>query len=292
MDGFVRDRITGTTERVDVQNDGSELSGGGGAGFISDDGRFVTISTGSPELAPPNAGGDWRGAFVRDRSAGTTTDVGILPDGNPADSAVASGISPDGRYVPFISPYTSAGPADLYVRDLATATTRYVAPIAENHFDTPMTGNGEISFTSSDSTLVPGDTNGYADIFVENLATGAISRVNLTSSGEQESGLGGSPDNNFNFARQAISRDGRYVVFMSRSPNMGVPTGQSRVLIRDRVAGTTEIASVIDTTAPLCFSQNEGVSNDGRYVSFSALCEDEQGIHQVLVATMVRDRLL
>jgi Tol biopolymer transport system component len=290
MDLFVRDRITGTTERVDVKNDGSELSGGGGQGFISDDGRYVAFSTPSPDLAPPNGDLARQGAFVRDRSAGTTTNVGILPDGTSASWAMPSGISPDGRYVPFISPSPWDGPADLYVRDLMTSTTRYVAPTVATGGVTPMTDSGEIAFTSSDPTLVPGDTNGFADIFVENLATGAIERVNVTNTGEQDAGPTNPPYDNL--AREAISRDGRYVVFLSRSENMGVPTGQSRVLIRDRVAGTTEVASVIDTTAPLCFSHTESVSNDGRYVSFSAMCEDAEGNTQSLVATMVRDRLL
>src|SRR5262249_6364156 len=130
------------------------------------------------------------------------------------------------------------------------------------------------------------DTNGYPDIFVKNLASQAIVRVNLTNDGQQESG--NAPSNG---ARVAISRDGRYVVFSSQSTNLGVPASHSAVFIRDRVAGTTELASVFDTTLPYCFSNNEGVSNDGRYVSFSAVCEDADST-PVLFATMVRDRLL
>jgi hypothetical protein len=289
--GFVRDRVTGTTERIDVNNDGSQLVDGGGGSFISDDGRYATFNTRSPELVPPNG----RGAFVRDRTAGTTTNVGILPDGSSATDAFTTGISPDGRYVPFDTPDPAVPNSYLlYIRDLLTQTTRFIAPLADTGYGfTSMTDNGEIVFTSSASNLVPNDTNGYPDIFVETLTTGAIDRVNLTNTGAQESGAqAGAPGGNINLSRKAISRDGRYVVFVSRSANMGVPAKQSRVFIRDRVAGTTELVSVINTSAPLCFSQNEGVSNDGRYVSFSALCEDATGDNIYLSATMVRDRLL
>src|SRR5262249_11845456 len=46
-DLFLRDRRAGTTERVDVANDGSQLSGGGGFGYISADGRYVSFWTNS-----------------------------------------------------------------------------------------------------------------------------------------------------------------------------------------------------------------------------------------------------
>jgi hypothetical protein len=288
-DLFLRDRRAGTTERVDVANDGSQLSGGGGFGYMSADGRYVSFWTNSPDLT----GGTYQ-AFVRDRIAGTTTLVSILPDGSEAGHGQPTGISPDGRYVPFFVVNTVTNQNDLYVRDVATSTTRFIAARL-GQFWTPMTDNDEIAFVSSASTLVPGDTNGYPDVFVENLGTGAIDRVNLTSSGAQESGntLGAG---NMNIARPAISRDGRYVAFWSASANMGVPPDNSAVFLRDRVAGTTEKASVLPYSYPWCFSQNEGVSNDGRYVSFSVLCNNtattEADATAQVINTSVRDRLL
>jgi Tol biopolymer transport system component len=254
VDLFVRDRTTNTTERVDLANDGSEFSTGSEpSGAISDDGRYVAFTT-TPLTA-----------YVRDRVAETTEPVGILPDGSSPAVTIATGISADGRYVAF-----RAGDGNLYVRDRVNATTQLVASIAPSWNVTPMTADGsEIAFISADSTLVPGDTNNYPDLFVRNLVTGATERVNVTNAGNQESG--GSPGN---AARPALSRDGRYVAFWSMSPNM-VSGGSSAVFLRDRVAHTTEKVSVgVATSQPLCFAQNEGVSNDGRYVSFDYHCED------------------
>jgi len=45
-----------------------------------------------------------------------------------------------------------------------------------------------VAFVSAASNLVPGDTNGVADAFVRSLATGAIQRVSVDSSGRQANG--------------------------------------------------------------------------------------------------------
>src|SRR4051794_9660858 len=45
-----------------------------------------------------------------------------------------------------------------------------------------------LAFISEASNLVPGDTNGVADAFVRNLASGAISRVSVNSHGQQANG--------------------------------------------------------------------------------------------------------
>jgi hypothetical protein len=286
-DLFVRDRTTGVTERVDVTNDGSELVNGAGRPFMSADGRYVLFQTDSPELARPGT----VETFIRDRTAETTTRVDLaLPDGSHPSAATVTGMSPDGRLVAFFTQNPATLTNDVYLYDLTTNTTKWIAPSLSGWYWTPMTDNGEIAFVSSSSTLVPGDTNNYSDIFVENIATGAIDRVNLTSSGAQESGNTWGPPGS-NAAKIAISRDGRYVAFWSASANMGVAPKNSAVFLRDRVAGTTERASVLPYSYPYCYSQNEGVSNDGRYVSFSVLCENAQTTAQV-VNTSFRDRLL
>jgi hypothetical protein len=287
-DIFLRDRQTGTTERVDVTNDGSQLFDGSGTNaFVSDDGRFVSFQTSSPELVPPRD----EGAFVRDRTAGTTTEVSVLPDGSLSTYAIVTGMSSDGRYVAFLGVEPTGSVNTLYVHDLQTNTTKLVASSLSGNSWSPISDNGQIAFVSADSTLVPGDTNGYPDVFVEDIATGAIDRVNLTPSGDQESGNTIGPGNT-NAARVEISRDGRYVEFWSASANMGVATNDSAVFLRDRVAGTTELASVLPFSSATCNSREEGgISNDGRYVTFSVLCEDAQS-NVTYMGTFVRDRVL
>jgi Tol biopolymer transport system component/carbonic anhydrase/acetyltransferase-like protein (isoleucine patch superfamily) len=68
-----------------------------------------------------------------------------------------------------------------------------------------------VAFESSSGGLVPGDTNGYKDIFVFQVDTGAIHRASVSSSGTQANGA--SRD-------AAISADGRYVTFLSSATNL------------------------------------------------------------------------
>jgi Tol biopolymer transport system component len=282
VDLFLRDRVAGTTERIDVTDTGGELSQGvsNPTTGLSDDGRYVLFGTGSPEITPA---GMSAAVFVRDRSNGTNELASVLPDGTLPSIAFPTGMSADGNSVAF-----QAG-GILYVRDRATATTQLVAS-ATGWFHTPMTADGsEIAFVSADSTLVPGDTNNYPDVFVRNLVTGATERVNIDPSGAQEV----TNMFNVNASRLAMSRDGRYVAFWQGVPDMS----SSNIFVRDRVAQTTQQASVgITPPSPLltnCFAQSEGVSDDGRYVSFNYHCEQADSVGRVtdLTAIYVHDFL-
>jgi hypothetical protein len=82
-------------------------------------------------------------------------------------------------------------------------------------------GGGNIAFTSEDPRLVPGDTNTpyTEDVFGYEVAAKAVTRLDLTSTGEQITagisralfyGVGG-------YARAAVfSGDSRWIVFASR----------------------------------------------------------------------------
>ena len=55
--------------------------------------------------------------------------------------------------------------------------------------DFKISANGKLVFFRSESTnLVPGDTNGVIYIFVKNVLTGEISRVNTDANGVQANG--------------------------------------------------------------------------------------------------------
>lgn len=134
-DVFVRDRQSGTTERVSVSSAGVQATPANSPGFgttsISWDGRYVAFSHSGANLVA----GDGNGAldvFVRDRTAGTTVRVSIATggaEGNGASDYAA--IFPGGRWVGFQSAATNLvagdgnGVLDVFLHDLQTgATTR------------------------------------------------------------------------------------------------------------------------------------------------------------------------
>lgn len=131
-DVFVRDMVSGTTERVSVGAGGAQLSSGSLAlspRAISSDGRRVVFANGDAiDGANP---GNISDIYLRDRTAGTTSLISKSTAGVPASSSCdQAAISPSGRYVVFRSFATNLTPEGLvsriFVRDRQTSTTTQV----------------------------------------------------------------------------------------------------------------------------------------------------------------------
>jgi Tol biopolymer transport system component len=223
-DVFVRDRQTGTTQRVSVDSNGIEGNNDSfltGSLALSADGRYVVFDSLASNLVPGDTNG-WFDVFLRDRLMGTTERVSLDSAGMEADGPSEYGIamSADGRYV---------------------------------------------AFTSFATNLVPGDTNGAHDVFVKDRQTGTTERVSVDSSGAEANG-----DSDFN-STLSISSDGRFVAFQSRASNLvsGDTNSAQDIFVRDRQAGTTERVSVATggVQGDLA-STHPAISGDGRYVAF------------------------
>ena len=120
-----------------------------------------------------------------------------------------------------------------------------------------------IAFVSAASNLVPGDTNGVADVFVHDRATGATERVSVDSDG-----LEANFPSDF---KPAISRNGRFVAFTSFASNLVFEDFNATwdVFLRDRKNGTTERISVTNAGAEAnSNSVAPSISATGRYIAF------------------------
>jgi hypothetical protein len=201
-------------------------------------------------------------------------------DSDGDSSVTAFALSADGRYLVFASDAKhlvegdSNNVADIFVRDLKTSTIRRVST---NGFGDEANGassnatisaNGRyVSFTSAASNLVPGDTNGGIDVFVKDLATGAIVRANLTSSGAQD--IGG---NAYFGLFSGLSADGRYVVFNTAGTLVASDgNGDEDIYVRDLWTGALDLVSSNDQDQSADFrSAGPSISADGRYVAFTS----------------------
>lgn len=234
-DIFVHDRVTGITERVSVDSNGNQGIGPCGNAAISADGRYVVFDSDSNNLVPGDTNNTWD-IFVRDRTNGTTERVSVGKNGKQADSfsdlTFGRSISGDGRYIVFRSGATTLdrcnGSGDsIFIRDRATSSTKCMA--SNGSASPTVSSDGTyVAFYSSDSNLVPGDSNGVPDIFVYAVVTGTIERASVDSSGAQGNGWSGN--------NSSISDDGRYVAFESRADNLvAVDTnGAADVFVRVR----------------------------------------------------------
>ncbi|MEV6380989.1 hypothetical protein AB0M31_16385 [Streptomyces sp. NPDC051773] len=129
-----------------------------------------------------------------------------------------------------------------------------------------ISANGRyVAFDSSATNLVAGDTNGFSDIFVKDLRTGAIERVNVADDGTQA-------DNET--TTYSLSANGRYVAFTSSADNLApgdTPDAQD-VFVHDRLTGRTELLVEGGTTWAQTYEPS--ISANGRYVAFTSSRSD------------------
>jgi len=251
LDVFVRDRVTGTIERVSdgpggVQGDGPSFGAtfAGGSRYV----LFVSWATNLVAL-DTNA---VRDVFFFDRTLGTlervsVSSAGIEGDDMSGSGTLASFATADGRYVFFGSMATNlvAGDTnasmDVFVRDRWTGMTSLLVSGPGGGVPNGWTDLGVVtsdgrfaSFSSTAENLVQGDTNGVGDAFVVDRSSGSIDRVNVSSTGAQSPEGAGIP---------VLSADGRFAVFTSAATDLAPNdwNGKRDVFRRDRAAGTTEL---------------------------------------------------
>lgn len=271
----------GTTERISVANDGTEaIIGAGEMVTISADARYVAFGSSSANLIYSD-GNAFQDVFVRDRSSGVTERVSVAHNGMAPNGWSGSvDISADGRYLAFASQASNLIPSDtnekrdLFVYDRVARVTERIATLGDIYTPPSISSDGRyVAFESGQANLVPGDTNGFLDVFVHDRATRQTERVSVATNGA-EANSASSVGN--------LSDDGRYVAFQSVAFNL-VPEDTneaSDVFVHDRVTGTTERVSVTSdgdqtTThergAAGFFGPESGapiLSGDGRYVAF------------------------
>jgi Tol biopolymer transport system component len=240
-DIFVRDRKTGTIERVSLGPGGSEAHGGESENpAISANGRFVAFGSAATDLVGDD-GNTKIDAFVHDRKTGVTERVslGLPPDEADGDSKYAS-ISASGRYVAFQSEATNLvdddgnARVDAFVYDRKKGVTTRVSVASDGtegdqgSFVPVISGNGRLVVFEADATnLVADDENEDGDILAHDRKTGSTERVSVDSAGAEVEGSSDLP---------AVSANGRFVAFESASEELVDADGNMAidVFVRDR----------------------------------------------------------
>ncbi len=259
---------------------GGNAIGGAFGGAATDNGSVTTFTASGSNL--PGSNGLISQAFVRK----TGRDINISqPFGRPpqTDGAGFAFIEPlhatsdDGRIVAFSSdaralgsPIGPEGPFDQVVlRNVSTGQTRLISAAANGaagrgESETPSVdaAGDRVAFQSDAPNLVAGDTNGTDDVFVRNLATGAITLVDRTD--------GGGVPNDGAFAPE-ISADGTKVVFASNSTDIpgAPPDGKDHVYEVNLATGDV---TLIDRTSAGAIGNGSAffadIDGDGKRVAF------------------------
>jgi MYXO-CTERM domain-containing protein len=269
LDVFVKDLVTGDLERVSVANDGSEGLGSSYQASISADGRFVVFVSNAQAFFPDGVPVTDYGAFLRDRTLGTTEAIGTNSGSLPPGVFISAG----GQHIAMST--TDAlvledvnGTNDIYVFDRQAGSFELASVDAAGMY---LSSYDKTFFLSADGTLLcftavgaagPADTNGAADIVVRDLVAGTTEVVSLSETGEPLA---------TSTLYKALSDDGRFVAFGADDTGVvaGDTNGWHDVFVRDRMLGTTERVSVSSTSEQGNWhSHSAGISSDGRYVAF------------------------
>ncbi len=191
-----------------------------------------------------------------------------------------SSFTPDGQNIAFITAESgfisgdTNNSYDIFLKNITTGAIQRISTTAEggeiDHgverqpFAFDATGN--FLLFSSNSALVAADTNNQPDVYLKNLTTGAIQRVNTDASGNQATGVGS--------GYAVFSPDGTKVLFSSAASNLvaGDSNGWTDLFIKTLSTGA--IQRVNTTASGLQATGGEGVigkaqlSSDGNIVYF------------------------
>jgi hypothetical protein len=203
-DIFLTDRLSGTTERVNLRATGEQSASTTFPGTsLSDDGRFVTFHAVARDFIPTDSGVFSVSVLVKDRATSGLARASIAVSGAaPNDSSLASSMSGDGRFVAFMSRATnlvagdSNNAADVFIRDLQAGVTARVSVAADGTQANGATYSGSldksgkfIALTSEATNMVSGDSNGAFEVFVKDASDLTPPRIEFQTSGAQRNGF-------------------------------------------------------------------------------------------------------
>ncbi|MFG1343840.1 VCBS domain-containing protein [Xanthobacter autotrophicus DSM 431] len=241
---YVKDLTTGVTTQVSINETGSSTTTSGFNPVFSPDGTKLAFVAFGNQSGPNIVGGSLC-IYVKDLASGDVTYVSAA-----SAHEVRPVFSPDGTKVAFVSNESSVVPGGemwgthLYVKDLQTGEITCVSSpggvlpndgVVGDTFSFSADGT-KIVFSSSESTL-PGNTGGTSNIFVADLVTGALTRVEPFATGSSTSPV--------------FTPDGAHVIFTSVANNLvsGDTNGESDVFMAPVPTSSVTTATLTEDPA-------------------------------------------
>jgi Tol biopolymer transport system component len=237
---------------------------------VSADGRYVVFETESSHLVADGIDAITEpDVILRDRLTGENV---LITPGN--EGGIDPVVSDDGRFVAYRSiretvPRTQGGPppAQAMLFDRQTAMRRLISagpggvPADASVQSVAIAGDGStVVFDSAAGNLVAGDVNGAADVFIHDVASGALARA--APPGAIEGG-GNAP---------RVSRDGRRVVFAAYDSDYvaGDDNSSIDVFVHDRTTQSFVRVSLRPGIQGDNDSEAPDIADDGSTVVFSS----------------------
>ncbi|BAV96302.1 TolB family protein [Lysobacter enzymogenes] len=256
---------------------GAEGNADSSSGSVSGDGRYVAFSSHASNLVPGdgNAEGD---VFLLDRDTGQLRRISAAPNTIPRprkEGSYAPRISADGRFVAFTSNTDTLVSGDdnrtndVYLYEIASGRIELGSRAADGGFADSNSGHAEISadgrrllFTSMASDLL-GAPSDRGHLYLRDRLTGITEMVDRAPNGQPS-------DGDRSDMMYALSGDGRYAAFTSRSARLWPGTWSARVLfLRDTQLGTLRpITAAPGDAMNNWYSATPALSYDGLWLAY------------------------
>jgi Tol biopolymer transport system component len=257
-------------------------------GALSADGATVAFASNADNLGLGVAAGAW-GVYVENVQTGaltlaSQTSGGVVGDGaSPSSSA----ISANGDVASFISDATNLGSTsgveEVYVKTVSSGALAIASETSDgtlandNSYSNSISADGsKVAFDSNATNLAPGATSGGDEVYVKNLATGALTLASAAADGAVADGDSFQP---------IISADGNYVIFSSDATNLSpaATDGGIQVYVKNLNTGAIGLLSQTaggvagDNASQTAAASGQAFSADDSQVVFQTSAQNLDG---------------
>jgi len=243
---------------------------------ISKDGRYIAFASEATNLIPDDINAEEADIFVYDTVNRTVENVHKNNKGEQGNVRALPylSISDDGRYVAFVSSSYNLVANDTergymtYVFDRVSKTIEKVViskdDVAIGLFIPVLSGDGRYITLCSEHPMVSEDNNKLIDVYVYDRQTREYELVSKSINGSGSMGC----DARMPF----ISKDGKYVVYVSNRTNLvnnAFLQHNYNVYLYDRSTKQTQLIDATPSGTPGFNAGLAYVSNEGRYIVFA-----------------------
>lgn len=260
-DIFLKDVQTGKLTRLSTSVTGTDGNNESVNPQISASGRYVVFQSEASNLVANDTNG-YSDIFLWDSTKSKLVNItkDLTVASNPFNSVTNADIAvrdngdvivvfETGRNLLAADDHNST---DVYALNVTTGALQLVSSKADGTGVGVASGDASISddgrwvvFTGGSDLLVPGDSNGYADVFVKDLLTGKIALVSRAQDGTAANQSSG---------RASISAGGDFIVFETQADNLSSTDANG------------SFADVYRVSNPLLFDDLYGGTGNDTYI--------------------------
>ena len=275
-DIFVWHSATNKIETVSIGANGVEEDAESYEPSVSGDGNQIAFTSTASNISVVKKDISNNNVFLRDLQKDTTIMISIDPKTKKGGGGSKPSISSDGTRIAFYStatlvPDDNNGYWDIYLWEKNNKKLKRVSLTNDhqernqgsesaNRIVAPaISGNGQfIAFTTTASNMVAGDDNNLQDVFVYNIGKDSVVIASINAAGKP-----GDADSPIEQGEKiAITSDGKWVAFSTKSSNLGVPA--SNIVMHNMKSGENKVvSSVVGSSVG-----RPAISQSGSYVVF------------------------